>query len=52
MTCIIIIILVLLGLLWFSQQESFTLPFDGGYVYGPYYGGMADKEVEADSLLT
>ena len=52
--CIVIIILVLVALLFWGQSglDTFTLPFGGGYVYGPYYGGMADKEVEADSLMT
>lgn len=34
------------------QEGGWSLPFAGGYVYGPDYGGIADKEVEADSLLT
>ncbi len=55
--CVVIIILVLAALFWTFDKsafrsDSFTLPFGGGYVYGPYYGGMADKEVEADSLMT
>lgn len=56
MDCLtLVIILIIACLAWFfcqSQKDSFTLPFGGGYVYGPGYGGIADKEVEADSLMT
>jgi len=52
----VIIVLVLIALFWLlcqsRRQDDFTLPFAGGYVYDPGYGGMADKEVEADSLMT
>ena len=34
------------------REGGYSLPFAGGYVYGPDYGGIADKEVEADSLMT
>ncbi len=56
MDCLtLVIILIIIGIVWFlyqSKRDSFTLPFGGGYVYGPGYGGIADKEVEADSLMT
>ena len=52
--CSIIILLLIIGIVWlyWQQEEDFTLPFAGGYVYDQDYGGMADKEVEADSLMT
>ena len=52
----LIIILIIIIAIWLiyhhSQCDSFTLPFAGGYVYGPDYGGIADKEVEDASLMT
>jgi len=54
--CMVIIVLILLALFWLFNEsrcrDTFTLPFAGGDAYDPGYGGMADKEVEADSLMT
>jgi len=54
--CFVFILLLILGLFWLMHHhgsvDTFTLPFAGGRAYDPGYGGIADKEVVADSLMT